>query len=230
MYARANVCKPGAFSQGIRFGYKASFPLERESVVQPRLSRTTPSWVYGRGTRTPKDKPCYRMCAFRPQDGPCPMPAVRPHARPPLAWLRAPGSLTRHLARVCPGRLVVEVLGEGWAKANSTSARLLGVRVGARVWRREVRLACRHAEAWTPYVHALTLGSPAAERGLGLARLGQRPLGSLLFRHGGRRLELVILPPGRSGPWWARRSLFLLRGHRLLVWEVFLDGLPPFRR
>ncbi|MEW6727731.1 MAG: chorismate--pyruvate lyase family protein [Pseudomonadota bacterium] len=158
------------------------------------------------------------------------MLAVRPHARPPLAWLRAPGSLTRHLARVCPGRLVVEVLGEGWAEADPASARLLGLRIGARVWRREVRLSCRHAGAWTPYVYAITLGSPAAQRRLGLARLGRRPLGSLLFRGGARRLELAVLPPGRSGPRWARRSLFLLRGHRLLVWEAFLDGLPPFRR
>jgi len=147
-----------------------------------------------------------------------------------LAWLRAPGSLTRHLARVCPGRLVVEVLGEGWAKADPASARLLGLRSGARVWRREVCLSCRHAGEWTPYVHAITLSSPEAQRMLGLARLGRRPLGSLLFRTGARRLSLEILHPGRRQPHWARRSLFLLRGHRLLVWEDFLPGLPAFRR
>ncbi|MDM7322170.1 MAG: chorismate lyase [Gammaproteobacteria bacterium] len=158
------------------------------------------------------------------------MSAVHTHSRPPLAWLRAPGSLTRHLVRVCPGSLVVEVLGEGWAKADPVSARLLGLRTGAQVWRREVRLSCRHAGAWTHYVHAITLGSPAAQRRLGLARLGQRPLGLLLFRRGGRRIKFAILTPGRSGPRWARRSLFLLRGHRLLVWEAFLEGLPSFRR
>lgn len=158
------------------------------------------------------------------------MPTASRRFRPPLAWLRAPGSLTRHLVRVCPGRLVVEVLGEGWAEADPASARLLGLRIGARVWRREVRLSCRHAGAWTPYVHAITLSSPEAHRRLGLARLGLRPLGSLLFRGGARRLELAVLPPGRNGPRWARRSLFLLRGHRLLVREEFLPGLPPFRR
>lgn len=158
------------------------------------------------------------------------MSAAHTLTHPPLAWLRAPGSLTRHLARVCPGRLVVEVLGEGWAEADPASARLLGLRIGARVWRREVRLSCWHAGAWTPYVHAITLGSPEAQRRLGLARLGRRPLGSLLFRGGARRLELAILPPGRNGPHWARRSLFLLRGHRLLVREDFLPNLPPFRR
>ncbi|MDM7463183.1 MAG: chorismate lyase [Tepidimonas taiwanensis] len=161
---------------------------------------------------------------------PVPVPSARFSSRPPLAWLRAPGSLTRHLVRVCPGSLVVEVLGEGWAKADPASARLLGLWGGARVWRREVCLACRHAGTWTPYVHAITLGSPAAQRRLGLARLGQRPLGLLLFRGGARRLELAILPPGRSGPQWARRSLFLLRGQHLVVWEAFLPGLPPFRR
>ncbi|MFZ5467591.1 MAG: chorismate--pyruvate lyase family protein [Pseudomonadota bacterium] len=199
-----------------------------------------------------------------------PMPTASPRSRPPLAWLRAPGSLTRHLARVCPGRLVVEVLCEGWAEADPASARLLGLRIGARVWRREVRLSCRHAGEWTPYVHAITLSSPEAHRMLGLARLGRRPLGSLLFRGGARRLSLETLPirrvldgrppkgfrpwkaerssmrdqrigtcrmaspkgaaPGGNGPRWARRSLFLLRGHRLLVREDFLPGLPSFRR
>lgn len=152
-------------------------------------------------------------------------------SRPPRAWLRAQGSLTRHLARVCPGRLVVEVLGEGWAAADPASARLLGLRMGVRVWRREVRLACRHAGGQTAYVHAVTLSSPAALRVLGLARLGRRPLGSLLFRQGARRLVREFLPPGHRGrPHWARRSLFLLRGQRLLVQESFLPGLPPFRR
>lgn len=153
-----------------------------------------------------------------------------PSPRPPLAWLRAPGSLTRHLARACPGRLVVEVIGEGWADADPISARLLGLRIGARVWRREVRLACRRADEMTPYVHAVTLSSPEAHRMLGLARLGRRPLGSLLFRGGARRLSLAILPPVHTDPRWARRSLFLLRGHRLLVREEFLPGLPSFRR
>ncbi|MEW5973839.1 MAG: chorismate lyase [Pseudomonadota bacterium] len=158
------------------------------------------------------------------------MPTASPRSRPPLVWLRAPGSLTRHLARVCPGRLVVEVLCEGWAEADPASARLLGLRIGARVWRREVRLSCRHAGEWMSYVHAITLSSPEAHRMLGLARLGRRPLGSLLFRGGARRLSLEVLRPGRQRCCWARRSLFLMRGQRLLVQEDFLPGLPPFRR
>lgn len=158
------------------------------------------------------------------------MSPALPSLRAPFAWLRAPGSLTRHLARACPGRLVVEVVGEGWGAADAASARLLGLRMGGRVWRREVRLSCRHEGEWTAFVHAVTLGSPEAHRMLGLARLGRRPLGSLLFRGGARRLSLEVLRPGRRRPRWARRSLFLMRGQRLLVQEDFLPDLPPFRR
>jgi chorismate--pyruvate lyase len=153
-----------------------------------------------------------------------------PSIRAPLAWLRAPGSLTRHLARVCPGRLVVEVIGEGWGAADAASARLLGLRVRGRVWRREVRLSCCHEGEWRAFVHAVTLVSPQAYRMLGLARLGRRPLGTLLFRGGARRLSLQVLRPGRQRCRWARRSLFLMRGQRLLVQEEFLPDLPPFRR
>jgi len=143
----------------------------------------------------------------------------------PLAWLYAPGSLTRHLARVCPGPLWVEVIAEGWHVADVGVARDLEVRSGTRVWRREVRLGCGS----TPYVHALTMASPAAIRALGLTRLGRRPLGHLLFRKGARRLKREVLRP-RPGQPWARRTVYLLRGHRLLVQEAFLPGLPPRRR
>ncbi|MEW6765958.1 MAG: chorismate lyase [Pseudomonadota bacterium] len=142
----------------------------------------------------------------------------------PLAWLYAPGSLTRHLARVCLGQLWVEVIAEGWREADVGVARDLEVRPGTRVWRREVRLGCGS----TPYVHAITLSSASGARALGLARLGRRPLGHLLFRKGARRLRREVIR-ARPGQTWARRTLYLLRGHRLVVQEAFLPGLPPFR-
>lgn len=159
------------------------------------------------------------------------MPVIERPSSPSLAWLRAPGSLTRHLARACPGRLVVEVVREGWARADHDAARWLKLRPGSRVWRREVRLHCHQAAASTPYVHAITLCPTQSLRALGLNRLGARPLGSLLFKRGARRLVRETLRPGRRhGPYWARRSLFLLCGQRLIVQEVFLPGLPPLRR
>lgn len=143
----------------------------------------------------------------------------------PQAWLRAPGSLTRHLARACAGSLRVDVLAESWGKADTRGARDLDLRPGSRVWRREVRLSCGEHD----YVHAMTLASPVAVRVLGLARLGRRPLGHLLFRKGARRLKREVIRP-RPGQPWARRTVYLLRGHRLLVQEAFLPGLPPRRR
>lgn len=143
----------------------------------------------------------------------------------PRAWLRAPGSLTRHLVRACSGALRVRVVEEGWTSAELEPAERLGVRIGRRVWRREVILRCDDR----PYVHAVTWMTEAGRRALGLGRLGGRPLGHVLFRRSARRLKREILPP-REGRPWARRTLFELSGHRLLVQEEFLPGLPPFRR
>lgn len=143
----------------------------------------------------------------------------------PLAWLRAHGSLTRHLVRVCPQSLRVEVVREGWVRADTAPARRLGVRPGTRLWRREVRLVCG-AE---PYVHAVTWMTPAGVRALGLGRLGGRPLGHVLFRKDARRISREVLRPAAPGQPWARSTLYVLRGHRLLVREDFLPGLPPFR-
>lgn len=143
----------------------------------------------------------------------------------PLAWLRAHGSLTRHLVRVCPGILRVDVVREGWVRAEVATARRLGVRPGTRLWRREVRLVC----GAVPYVHAQTWMTPAGVRALGLGRLGGRPLGHVLFRKDARRLRREVLRPAAPGQPWGRSTLYLLRGHRLLVREDFLPGLPPFR-
>jgi len=153
------------------------------------------------------------------------MPSSSHFGRKPSAWLRAPGSLTRHLQRACPGVLRVHVLGEGWVRAETVAAKGLRVRAGVRIWQREVLLRC----AETPYVHALTWMTASGRRALGLERLGGRPLGHVLFRKAARRVSREIVKP-REGRPWARRTLYVLRGHRLLVQEEFLAGLPALRR
>lgn len=76
-----------------------------------------------------------------------------------------------------------------------------------------------------------------------LARLGERPLGEVLFADQGVRrgaMQFCLLPPahplarraaaGRIGGqrMWARRSLFLRQGKRILVSEVFMpDMMTP---
>ena len=49
------------------------------------------------------------------------------------------------------------------------------------------------------------------------------------FRKDARRLRREVLRPCAPGQPWARSTLYVLRGHRLLVREDFLPGLPPFR-
>ena len=158
----------------------------------------------------------------------CSMPSMSfpsPITRKPSAWLRAPGSLTRHLQRACPGVLRVHVMNEGWVRADLAPAKHLQVRVGARIWQREVMLRCDGQ----PYVHAVTWMTGAGHRSLGLGRLGGRPLGHVLFRKSARRIKREVVPPHDGRP-WARRTLYVLRGHRLLVQEDFLPGLPSLRR
>ncbi|MEW6444569.1 MAG: chorismate--pyruvate lyase family protein [Pseudomonadota bacterium] len=162
-------------------------------------------------------------CAWNVQTGMSMPPPSQPRA--PLAWLHAPGSLTRHLARVCGEAPRVDVMAEGWVRAAVDEARLLGIRAGGRIWRREVRLGCGSVS----YVHAVTLASASTVRSLGLGRLGVRPLGRLLFRRGARRLAREILRP-HAGQAWGRRTLYLMGRHRLLVQECFLPGVPPRRR
>ena len=145
-------------------------------------------------------------------------------------WLRAPGSLTQHLIRHShrdgQGRFTVVLVHQAWVGASADVAPWLGVRMGQRVWRREVRL-CAGAIEW---VHAVTWANAAASALLRLDRLGNRSLGTVLFRAGSQRLQQRVLGPTAAGH-WARRALHgLPGGGRLIVQEAFLPALPPFRR
>ncbi len=156
-------------------------------------------------------------------------------------WLLDGGSLTRRLSRACMvmgGRLCVTVLEECQTLAVREEGVRLGLAASARVWRREVVLSCDDR----PLVFARTLIPATQLRGhLGrLARVGNRPLGQLLFRLPAVRrepLELALLPPGselhrRAMPGldqalWARRSIFRTPAGPLLVCEVFLPCQRP---
>jgi len=144
------------------------------------------------------------------------------------AWLVAPGSLTKHLRRVCVGTLRVDVLAEAWVRAGRVEARALGVPLGVRVWRREVVLRCDAQ----PYVHAVSFAGRAGVRRLGLRRLGRRPLGEVLFRRGSRCAGRGVLRPfGAHSPGqpWRRWSVFRVHGYRVLLFEDFMPALPPLR-
>ena len=141
-------------------------------------------------------------------------------------WLLARGSLTRHLIDTAAGAFRVECVHEAWVAADADAARWLGVRVGRRLWRREVRLC----GTGVPWVEAVTLATEAACRRLRLQTLGTRALGAVLYRERGRRARFALLAPNATRP-WARRTLHVLQGGaRLTVQEAFLPALPARRR
>jgi chorismate--pyruvate lyase len=151
-----------------------------------------------------------------------------------------PGSLTRRLREACPGQFRVGVLREYWARPLLSEAQLLGVEPGRYVWTREVQLFCDVQ----PWVFARTMIPAATLRGgeQRLKRLGDRPLGELLFtdpcaQRG--KVQIARITPGQRlhrrafgvlaeapAAIWGRRSLFRIDGRPLLVCEIFLPGLP----
>jgi chorismate--pyruvate lyase len=153
-------------------------------------------------------------------------------------WLTDQGSLTRRLRGLCPG-FRVRRLRQGTARPQHDERAVLALPAGRSALVREVLLLCDA----TPLVFAHSIVPLASLHGPwhALALLGQRPLGEALFadpkveRH---PLEFRRLDPRHPlhrracadtgaalGPLWARRSLFALHAHPLLVTEVFLPAL-----
>lgn len=163
------------------------------------------------------------------------------HRRAPAVlrpWLDEQASLTARLARFCGGPVRVRVLREQWARPLVDEARALGVRPQQHVWVREVLLRCRG----TSWVYARTVMPRESLRGRqrALLRLGERPLGSVLFartpvtrspltfrclgeRH--RLFQAIARHVNVTGPLWARRSILSVSGRGVLVAEVFLPML-----
>jgi len=161
----------------------------------------------------------------------------------PRSWLADDRSLTRRLQAACGPGFRVHVLYQGWGRPASGEARLLGMRRGEAAILREVELCCGKA-VW---VFARTVMPARSLRGplRRLARLGERPLGAVLFSHRAMRrgpAQTVRLLPRhalfqtataslsrRPAELWGRRSLFFLSGRPLLVSEIFLPALFDVR-
>ena len=154
------------------------------------------------------------------------------------SWLTERGSLTRRIEDHCRD-FRVDLLSQTLDVVGRDECTVLGVRPRARCMVREVSLNC----ARRSLVFAHSVVAPRALKGPWrmLATLGTRPLGAALFADPRvRRYELryralnrghelyrracalLARPPVRL---WARRSLFVLRGSRLLVTEVFLPDI-----
>ncbi|MGD8842914.1 MAG: chorismate lyase [Gammaproteobacteria bacterium] len=156
------------------------------------------------------------------------------------AWLLDAGSLTDRMRAACAGCFSVRVLDQGWHRPRLDEAGTLAMQRGVLGWIREVQLLCDGE----PWVFARTVIPVTTLKGAQrrLARLGNRPLGAVLFADPGMRrdpVELACIRPGqamfatatqglrhRPEGIWGRRSVFRVGGKPLLVTEVFL---PAFK-
>ncbi|MEW6416310.1 MAG: chorismate lyase [Pseudomonadota bacterium] len=160
-----------------------------------------------------------------------------PIPRPLRAWLSDHGSLTARLKTRCAAFRVLP-LRIGIARPNPDEIELLGLRPGMRAYVREVLLLCNEV----PVVFAHSVLPQSGLRGgwNGITRLGTRSLGEALFndhrierqplaykavRRGHPLFDRIAPPHAQARALWARRSLFCLHHHPLLVTEVFLPAI-----
>ena len=177
-----------------------------------------------------------RSILFQREPAWLPAPALRPPADV-RSWLLKSGSLTARLRRVEGPGFGVRLFRQGWGRPFIGEAAFLGLPLRRNVLLREVLLQCDGR----PLVLARTVIPPGALRGAhcGLARLGNRPLGEVLFTYRGlqrTRLELARIPPadwrddiareyGVYAPIWGRRSLYEVDEVSLSVCEFFLPAV-----
>lgn len=154
-------------------------------------------------------------------------------------WLADHGSLTRRLKHCC-GKFLVKPVRVGLFRPNRDETALLFLRPCRVGYVREVVLHCDGQ----PVVFAHSAVPPGSLRGpwASVTKLGSRPLGEALFSNPRvlrgdlqyRRIPVnhsLARQVGKAGipckarELWARRSLFSLQGHSLLVTEVFLPNI-----
>lgn len=154
-------------------------------------------------------------------------------------WLADQGSLTHRLRLRCHD-FGVRPVRVGFLAPNRDERDLLGLRAGQIAYTREVVLNCNGQAV--VFAHSVVADISLRGPWAAVANLGSRPLGEALFsnprvargdlqfrRVSGRHpLARQARKAGLSLPdqvLWARRSLFTLEGHPLLVTELFLPAI-----
>ena len=152
------------------------------------------------------------------------------------SWLFDSGSLTERLIKHCDGQFTVKLLSVRRATPTPDEIKALGLQPRSQALIRQVLLCCDDKAL----VYARTIIPVSSLRGelRGLAMLGTRPLGAVLFSdHTMKRkpVEMTSLSPKhKCYEWtqykgvekiWGRRSVFILRSKELLVSEFFLPDL-----
>ena len=166
------------------------------------------------------------------------------HVRPSHVasdWLFDSGSLTARLIAACDGKFRVEVLSQRREFPRRDEMLVLGLRSRQQAQVRQVLLTCNDV----PWVYARTIMPLASLQGAlrGLTRLGNKPLGAVLFANPGmQRSEIQVTQLSAQHPCyavladkarealWGRRSVFYLYNRPLLVSEFFLPAIPQAQR
>ena len=168
-------------------------------------------------------------------DWPCwhPVSALRPAMSAAWwQWVASTDSLTARLVEAGGERSFrVRLLRQGLGLPQPHEAQALGMAARRYVWQREVALCVNE----TPWVVARSVAPLEALRGQRLERLGERSLGSWLFRqpdlvrgplYATRQVPEFSYPgDGAVTSQWGRRSVFQHRGLSLLVQEYFLSTM-----
>ncbi|WP_234259304.1 chorismate lyase [Halomonas sp. MCCC 1A11062] len=157
-----------------------------------------------------------------------PLAAGRPAMSPAWwAWVATRDSLTARLTEAGNGRTFrVRLLEQRLGRPRPDEARAMGLPLDRMAWLREVAL-CLDGRPW---VVARSVAPLAQLRGQRLERLGERSLGSWLFRQPDLErgpIEVTAAPAPfhpLPGP-WGRRSVFRHRRFAVLVQEFFLDAM-----
>lgn len=161
------------------------------------------------------------------------------HIRPPVDiadWLFDSASLTARIVAACKGKFSVKVLSMKRGLPRLDESLALHMRDRNQALVRQVLLYCDNV----PLVYARTVIPLTSLRGplRGLTRLGNKPLGAVLFASPTMRrseIEVTRLMPQHpcyaamkhagGEAVWGRRSVFHLHGRPLLVSEYFLPGI-----
>jgi chorismate lyase len=162
------------------------------------------------------------------------------------SWLSDSGSLTQKIEGVIGQKLEVQVLRDCPQSLNSDESRYFHFRI-RRCRVREVLLCANGIPLVMAHSVIPTLSSSGSNHSI--LRLGTKPLGAVLFSNIRKqskakpRREIIRLNK-RSGLWkkcqrhyseissplWARRTLYQLKGHPILVNEIFLPKLLQYSK
>lgn len=154
-------------------------------------------------------------------------------------WLADQGSLTHRLRQRCEA-FSVRPVRVGFMRPNRDESPVLQLGGDELAYVREVVLNCNGRAV--VFAHSVVAASALRGPWAAVTRLGTRPLGEALFsdpcvtrgRLQYRRIDMrhaLARQAARAGiplagkSLWARRSLFNLQGHPLMVTEVFLPAV-----